>query len=80
MCSERPPQDLQAPHHAGGLGELLLHFTILQGQGESSTFPGCLSPPKSFPNPEVEEPLGQPSNTQRPVGLGFVPEVKVTLH
>lgn len=46
MCFEWPPQDLQAPHHAGGFWELLLHFTILQGQGESSAFLGCLDPPK----------------------------------
>lgn len=72
MCSEWPPQDLQAPHHAGGFGELLLHFTILQGQGESATFPGCLSPPKSVPKPQAEEPLGQ--------GLGFVAEVEVAPH
>ncbi|XP_014804283.1 PREDICTED: guanine nucleotide exchange factor for Rab-3A isoform X8 [Calidris pugnax] len=35
MCSQWPPQDLQAPHHAGGFWELLLHFTILQGQDHS---------------------------------------------
>ncbi|XP_063190746.1 guanine nucleotide exchange factor for Rab-3A isoform X6 [Chroicocephalus ridibundus] len=35
MCFEWPPQDLQAPHHAGGFWELLLHFTILQGQDHS---------------------------------------------
>lgn len=37
VCSERPPQDLQAPDHAGGFWELLLHFPFLQGQGESFT-------------------------------------------
>ncbi|XP_039559325.1 guanine nucleotide exchange factor for Rab-3A isoform X2 [Passer montanus] len=36
MCSERPPQDLQAPDHAGGFWELLLHFPFLQGQDHSS--------------------------------------------
>ncbi|XP_071618655.1 guanine nucleotide exchange factor for Rab-3A isoform X7 [Heliangelus exortis] len=36
MCSEWPPQDLQAPNHAGGFWELLLHLTILQGQDHSS--------------------------------------------
>lgn len=48
VCPKRPPQDLQAPHHAGGFWKLLLHFPILQGQGESSACPGCLSPPKLF--------------------------------
>lgn len=48
MCSEWPPQDLQAPHHAGGFWELLLHFTILQGQGKSFTFTVCLSSPTVF--------------------------------
>ncbi|XP_033371050.1 guanine nucleotide exchange factor for Rab-3A isoform X3 [Parus major] len=36
MCSEWPPQDLQAPDHAGGFWELLLHFPFLQGQDHSS--------------------------------------------
>uniref|UniRef100_A0A8C5IK63 RAB3A interacting protein like 1 n=1 Tax=Junco hyemalis TaxID=40217 RepID=A0A8C5IK63_JUNHY len=36
MCSERPPPDLQAPDHAGGFWELLLHFPFLQGQDHSS--------------------------------------------
>lgn len=48
MCSKWPPQDLQTPHHAGGFWELLLHFSVLQGQGEYSTFPGCLSSPELF--------------------------------
>lgn len=48
VCSEWPPQDLQAPDHAGGFWELLLHFPFLQGQGESFTSPGCLDPPELF--------------------------------